>query len=365
MRTRQGFAAIALAAGLVWTPVGCGTPGAPQPPSLNLPERVTDLSAMRAGNQVTLTWTMPRRNTDKILLHGVIDAFLCRREDTASCIPAGKVQFLPSADATFSELLPSDLTSGQPRNLTYFVELKNSRGRSAGPSHPATVLAGEAPSPVTGLAAEVRKQGIVLHWSAADPGASIRLHRKLLTPPPPKSSAGPQSAPPQPIEQNLLVDAAPGAAPSQAIDKDILFGNAYEYRAQRVLRATIDGRNLELQGALSAPIRVEAVDVFPPSVPTGLAAVATAADAASNSPAFIDLSWQPSSDSDLAGYAVYRREEQAPWQRISGSEPVIGPAFHDAHVLPNHTYVYAVTAIDKDGHESGRSPEASESVPTE
>lgn len=365
MRTRQGFAAIALAAGLVWMPAGCGTPGAPQPPSLNLPERVTDLSAVRVGNQVTLTWTMPRRNTDKILLKGVIDATICRRENPATCTPAGKLQFPPAADATFSEALPADLTSGPPRNLVYFVELKNSRGRSAGLSDPATVLAGQAPAPVTGFASEVRKQGIVLRWSAADPGASIRLHRRLLTPPPAKSKVGPQSAPPESVEQNLLVDSDPGATPSQAIDKSIVFGNTYEYRAQRVVRANVDGQSLEFEGALSAPVRVEALDIFPPSVPTGLAAVATAADPASNSPASIDLSWQPTSDSDLAGYAVYRREEQTPWQRISGDQSVIGPAFHDAHVLSGHTYQYAVTAIDKDAHESDRSAPASESVPNQ
>ena len=348
---------------------GCGTPGAPQPPSLNLPDRVSDLSAARAGNQVTLTWTMPRRNTDKIPLKGNIDVEICRQQgrnfSATLCEPAGRAQFAPASDGTFSETLPPAVSSGPPRELIYRIELRNSRGRSAGFSNEAVVVAGQAPSPVTGFAAEVRKQGIVLHWSEAEPGASIRLRRKLLTPPPPKPKADLQSAPPEPVEQNLLVNSAPGVSPSQAIDKAIAFGNTYEYRAQRLIHADFDGHTLELQGALSAPIRVEALDIFPPSVPIGLAAVATAPDPASNSPASIDLSWQPGSDSDLAGYAVYRREEQSPWQRISGSQPVVGPAFHDAHVLPGHTYQYAITAIDKDRHESGRSAPASESVPVE
>ena len=47
---------------------GCGTPGAPQPPSLNLPDRVEDLAAVRTGVTVSLTWTMPKKNTDKLLL---------------------------------------------------------------------------------------------------------------------------------------------------------------------------------------------------------------------------------------------------------------------------------------------------------
>jgi len=48
-----------LAAGLLLT--GCGTQAAPQPPSLNLADRVTDLAATRSGSQVSLTWTMPKR----------------------------------------------------------------------------------------------------------------------------------------------------------------------------------------------------------------------------------------------------------------------------------------------------------------
>ena len=348
---------------------GCGTPGAPQPPSLNLPDRVTDLSATRVGDKVSLTWTMPRRNTDKIPLKASIDARICRREgkiDAApSCIAAGERHFPPAADATFSETLPSALSSGLPRPLTYFVELINTRGRSAGQSNPAPVLAGEAPAEVTGLSAEVRKQGIVLRWKAADADASIRLQRKLLSPPPPKAHTGALPAPPEPVEQSLLVESTPHAAPSQAIDKTIVFGNTYEYRAQRVIRAAADGSPIELDGDLSAPIRIEALDVFPPAVPSGLAAVASAADPTSGTPASIDLSWQPNTEPDLAGYEVFRREGQTAWQRISGDEPVLGPAFHDAHVLPGHTYSYGVSAVDKGGHQSARSTEASETVPNQ
>src|SRR5207245_8416051 len=43
---------------------GCGTVGAPQPPSLHLPEPVRDLRASRKGDKVTLTWTQPTETTD-------------------------------------------------------------------------------------------------------------------------------------------------------------------------------------------------------------------------------------------------------------------------------------------------------------
>jgi hypothetical protein len=368
-RDGQFRLAFVLSVSLLALVSGCGTPGAPLPPSLNLPDRVADLSAARVGNQVSLTWTMPRRNTDKLPLKGNIDVSVCRGDgqpgDVKTCAPAGELQVAPAGEGTFSDSLPGPLATGAPRPLTYFVELKNRNGRSAGSSNGATVLAGEAPAPVTGFAAEERKQGIVLRWDPAEPGVSIRLRRKLLTPAPPKPRTGPLPATPEPAQQSLMVEASPGSAPAQALDANISFGNTYEYRAQRVVRVPAGGSIFELEGELSAPIRMDAQDVFPPAVPAGLVAVATAADSAKGTPASVDLSWQPNSEPDLAGYEVYRRENQAPWQRISGDQPVIGPAFHDAHVLSAHTYRYGVTAVDNAGHESGRSAEASETVPND
>jgi hypothetical protein len=365
MRTAQRGAAVAGTAAWVVLLAGCGTPGAPQPPSLNLPDRVTDLSAARNGNRVALTWTMPRRNTDKLPLKGIVAVRVCRREglsvDADGCASAGEVELSPGLKGSFAELLPPSLSTGAPRALSYFVELANRKGRSAGLSNAATVLAGEAPAPVTGLAAQVRREGVVLHWTADQSSAAVRLERTLLTASPPKPHTGPLPATPEPAEQNLLVESAAGAA----LDKNITLGNTYEYRAQRVLRASVDGKPLDLNGELSPPIRVEALDVFPPAIPTGLVAVATAADAASSTEPSIDLSWQPNTEADLAGYEVYRREDQTPWQRISGDQPAIGPAFHDAHVLAGHTYRYGVSAVDKGGHESGRSQEAQETVPTQ
>ena len=345
----------ALAAGLA----GCGTPGAPQPPSLDLPDRVTDLSAARTGNQVSLTWTMPKKNTDKLLLKGEVNVRVCRKLDAGPCQPAdGPLLLAPGADGHFSETLPSALASGPPRALSYFVELKNRSGRSAGLSNAAVVAAGEAPPPVTGLTAEVRKAGVVLRWKPDEKDVAIRLHRLLMNPPSAKPKEGLMAPAPEPVEQDLLVEAG---SQGHALDKSVRFGESYEYRAQRVIPVEADGQKLELNGDLSQPVRVQVKDVFPPEMPKGLAAVASVGENGAG-PA-IDLSWQPDSEADLAGYIVYRREEDGAWQRISPPQPVVGPAFHDAQVQPGHSYHYAVSAVDQGGHESARSAEAQETVP--
>lgn len=364
--------ALGLTAGLAIS--GCGTPGAPQPPSLNLPERVTGLAAKRTGDQVSLTWIMPKKNTDKLLLKGNVAVHLCRREGDGLCTPVVDLQLAPGAEGSFTDALPSAQASGAPRALTYVAELNNRNGRSAGPSNSAVVLAGEAPAPVAGLTAQVRKDGVVLRWTPGDAATRqtarivIRLHRKLLAPEQkvkPKTQQGIFAPQTEPMEQSLLVEplaASAGRAPDRALDKDIRFGQVYEYRAQRVALVTTGSQTLELAGPLSAPVRVEALDVFPPDVPTGLAAVAAPAEPGAE--ASIDLSWQPGADADLAGYRVYRREgDGSGWLRISPMQPLVAPAFHDAQVQPGHTYRYAVSAIDQGGHESARSAEAEETMP--
>lgn len=350
-------------------------PGAPQPPSLNLPVPVSDLSAVRTGDQVALTFMLPRRTTDKVELKAPITAHICRSEkSTGFCSAIATLQFAPTSDGAYTDTLPAALATGLPRPLNYFVELVNRKGRSAGPSNSAMVLAGQAPAAVDGFAAEVRKDGVLFRWSPsplpAPPDSTqvaLRLVRTLLTPSAKKPDQGPFSAPAEPVQRNLLVASA---ASGRALDSDIHLSESYEYRAQRVARVTLDGNALELAGPLSAPVRVDTADIFPPSIPQGLAAVATAGE--NGNPPAIDLNWQPVTDAGLAGYNVYRRDvsagenalENASWQRISPAQPVIGSGFHDVNVEPGRTYTYVVSAIGQNGRESARSAETQETVPS-
>src|SRR3954464_7265506 len=58
--------------------LGCGTPGAPQPPSLRVPKPVDDLQAVRKGDVVYLRWTVPTETTDGQGVKGLGATRICR-----------------------------------------------------------------------------------------------------------------------------------------------------------------------------------------------------------------------------------------------------------------------------------------------
>lgn len=327
---------------------------APQPPSLKLPEPVTDLQAQRTGNLVALHWTMPRRTTDKVLLVGDQKAQVCRQLQTGQCVKVGTALFAPESTATFTDSLPAELTSGSPRLLTYKVDLLNRSGRSAGPSNPAITVAGAVPLPISGLRAQAQPEGILLSWTRQDTQqktvTTIRIHRTLIEKSNPKSTTHKSTLP---AKQVLEFS---GSDKGRVLDSDAALDHTYAYTVQRVAKLTLQGTSVELDGDLSQTVTIDARDVFPPATPRGLQAVADPEGHA------IDLSWQPNIESDLTGYTVYRHEAGAPPVRISPPAQA-APSFRDTTPQPGHTYAYSVSAVDRDRNESPRSAEVEETLP--
>jgi hypothetical protein len=346
--------------------IGCGSPGAPQPPSLNLPMPVVNLSAVRIGNSVRLNWTMPTRTTDRVVLKHPVIAGICRASGTSSCASIAKLTLPPAAAGTYTDKLPPDLTQGPDSLLRYEVALINHAGKSAGPSNAAYSAGGPAPSAVTGLAWQMRAYGVLLSWVPATqmqetmPQRTVmfRMERLLLNAPATdqvRPSALAPAAPP--AAQTLMVHARDGMDPGHSIDTSIVFNQRYRYVVERVAQLELDGHTVEIQGSPSEAVEVLTKDTFAPAVPQGLVAVADTAGAA------IDLSWTPDSDSDLAAYRVYRRDVQGsqPAQRISSLNGET--SFRDTAVQPEHTYSYSVSAIDQSGNESSPSAEVQETLP--
>lgn len=352
MRSRLQLVAIAVCACMA----GCGTPGAPQPPSLQLPRPVSDLAATRVGDTVTLTWTAPRETTDGAAIRHPGVTRICRQTNVTLMVRCSPIAQLPAASAgplqTYHDVLPPQLQVQDPGEFaTYAVETDNDRGRSAGLSNQVrvplapTIAAPSAPTArITADAIEVSVSG-ARYALPAGIEAQLHLYRH--------GAAGAEA---DLGAAHVRLEAGGGYVGSFS-DHAFAWEQTYFYRAAWI---TIVPGNPAVQvvGSSSPQTSVTAHDVFPPARPNGLEAVASGV----GQPPFIDLTWAPNTESDLAGYNVYRHEEGQ--ERVKVNDKLIAaPAFRDAQVQRGHRYFYSVSAVDLRGNESPQSAEASEIVP--
>jgi hypothetical protein len=342
--------------------VACGTPGAPQLPSLNLARPVEDLTASRKGNKVELDWTLPKKNTDRTLvqLKHLGPTRICRHPGNglaATCTEVGTVA-PPSRDVAkaesdqslrmkFVDTLPEQLEQQDPTGvLMYAVEITNTNRRSAGLSNQVSIPAAPTIAAPENLRVEVGSDGVQLHWSearvpAAPPGLSYlyRVERR------------PAGAP----GYIVLNDVEPPAY--TYLDKTFEWEKKYEYRISTMTRIQTKAINAEVAGPESPPVEVFTKDIYPPVQPSGLQAVFSSV----GQKPFIDLTWAPNLDSDLAGYNVFRRSGGEPPEKVN-QKLIAVPSFRDEKVTPGTTYMYSVSAVDLRGNESPRSQETSEAA---
>ncbi len=93
---------------------------------------VQDLSAVRVGNSVRLSWTTPLRTTDKVLLRSPIAAQVCRSVQDAACIPIADLNLPPGKPAMYTDDLPADLLQAADRLLRYEVVAAQPRRQISG-----------------------------------------------------------------------------------------------------------------------------------------------------------------------------------------------------------------------------------------
>jgi hypothetical protein len=345
---------------------GCGTPGAPQPPSLQLARPVDDLTASRKGNRVELDWTLQRKNTDRTLVQHPPATRICRREGTGLMItcdvvaevpppktqpqPRKKQAEEPAIRMHYEDSLPPQLGNQNPADfVTYAVEEINSHGRSAGLSNQLQIPV--APTiPIPGdLSAQVSGEGVRISWTGsappeAPPGLSYRY----------RIMRRPVGAP----AYTVLTDVEPSAKGSY-LDKTFAWEQKYEYRITTVTQIDSHGITTAVEGDDSKPVEAFTRDIYPPAQPAGLQAVFSSV----GQKPFIDLTWAPNLESDLAGYNVFRRTEGTQFEKLNKQLVVSASSFRDEDVEPGKKYIYTVSAVDLRGNESQRSAEASETVP--
>jgi hypothetical protein len=76
----------------------------------------------------------------------------------------------------------------------------------------------------------------------------------------------------------------------------------------------------------------------------------------------VDLRWESSTSTEIAGYNVYRSPNGSKWSRINAE--LVGPtSYDDSTVANDSTYYYAVTAVGSDGKESSKTPSVKVVIP--
>ena len=341
----------------------CATIGPPQPPSLELPKPPIDLRAVRKGDRVILTWTIPTATTDRQTIRALGPTQICRGLDALKeCgTPVGKTTTpLPQTstqtkkqktEASYSDTLPPTLESFAPSaSITYAVEVLNRDGRAAGISNLARVPLIRTPPPPLDFQAQVTGQGIVLSWTNNLPRPMPNVHYLYRVYRRQQGTSQPTLAGELPI----------GSDPRLTFtDSGFEWEKTYAYHLQTVTVISEPNKpEVQLEGDDTPDVTVFADDKFPPSVPSGLQAVFSGP----GQQPFIDLVWAPVSDVDLAGYNVYRHEEGAAATKLN-SELAKIPAYRDTNVVSGKRYLYSVSAVDARGNESAKSEEASEAVP--
>ncbi|MFQ5742780.1 MAG: fibronectin type III domain-containing protein [Acidobacteriota bacterium] len=228
--------------------------------------------------------------------------------------------------------------------------------------------------------ATVTKEGVKLTWNPPAGDLAIReLDPATLRYNVYRSERG-EIMGPKPM------NSAPIAEPSYS-DTTMVWGQSYLYEVRALMVPADQGIPRESSGSRTPRIRV--IDVFPPATP-GIPQTTVAGTQ-------VTVRWQPSADSDLSGYLVYRHPAPAPplpeprdrvneeagaeaaeppatetlaqrrrrarrrrrsnpmveagWQLLTPT-PVRAPRFIDPNLEAGIAYIYAVEAVDKEGNVS-------------
>ena len=338
---------LAQAMGIVFL-LACGVQGPPQPPRLEVPERITDLTVFQVGRTLEIRFTLPQQALDGERLTKPLEMEFLRAQ-----LPPGS--HLPKSLplALWTRLLPGQWTRyTNDRSVTYPAalsedEFKNWQGgdsiiavrtltrgfrhRPLGSeiSNLVRLRVLDVSGPVDHMESKTTEKAIELGWRPPAKTleglevkslAGYRVYRSTTGKPRSFQLVGESKAPPY-------------------LDRDFEFGRAYSYEVGALFKE--GGTTAESQA--SQPYEVIARDTFPPAPPTGLTALYTSGA--------VELVWTANVEKDLAGYYVYRRENDEQPHKLN-KELLRTPILRDASVKLGHAYFYQVTAVDLSNNES-------------
>lgn len=333
----------------------CGKKNDPLPPARPIPAALSDFSAERDGQQVTLRFTVPKANADGTSPVAIdrVEIYAVTLADTAKPSVAADVAVAANllttiavrpapADEPIAATDPKTPVAGDVVRHTETITLLPDAaptiarayvavpaiGRRRSMTSPMLVvpLAGAAVAGPAPINISYTEDLVTLTWAAGAEGTRFIVERAAAT------GAAPVRLTPQATAQTSL------SLPIE-LGREICV----------TLRAVSVTGAVSMVSEPSTATCATPVDKFPPASPTGL--VGTAAESA------IELVWRPSLNKDVAGYIVLRGEGAGGTLLRLTPEPVTSTTYRDVSVRPGVTYEYAVIAVDtaKPPNESGPS----------
>jgi hypothetical protein len=335
--------------------LGCGVQGPPQPPRLEVPKRVTDLSAFQVGRTLEIHFTLPQQAVDGERLTKPLEIEILRAQIPPASVPpnspplALRARLEPDQWKRYATdhnvIYPARLSEEEFKNWQTgdsIIAIRTlTRGFRQRPveseiSNVLRVRLLDVSGPTNHIESQTTEKAIELRWL---PPASTLDGQQ------PQSLAGYRiyrSRTGKPGSFQLVGE----SKEPRYLDGDFEFGRSYSYQVRALFK---EGGSIA-EGEGSQPYEVIPRDIFPPARPAGLTALYTAGA--------VELVWTANSEKDLAGYNVYRRENGEQPKKLN-KELLRTPLLRDVSVQPGHIYFYQVTAVDLSGNESQPGEEVS------
>jgi hypothetical protein len=364
---------------------GCAAPSEPVERKPQVPTAVADLAAAQSGNDVILTFTLPKETVDRRLLkqRPGVEIYRAVRPAPPGIPGSPGVDAIPKLIATIPSemvghyadddrfryldtLAPSDFSPHVDTIANYTVRARSSVKKESEDSNVATLRVFPAPDAIDDLKPEITHAAVVLTWTppqktlagSVPPIAGYHVYRAEVEAEAAAQPAAQGGVTANPKRKEPLAQIASTTAPAYS-DTQAQFDHTYFYSVRSVAQYP----DKALESADSNSIIVTPKDIFPPSTPQGLVVVLVPAQG--ESPAHLELSWAISAETDVAGYNVFRSELDGVAGTRLNTDLLRTPAFRDTSTVPGRRYSYSVTAVDRAGNESPASDAVSAGVPAE
>ncbi len=352
---------------------GCGAPGEPVPPSPPVPLAIADLSARQAGDGVQLTFTLPTKSIggEKLAAPPAVEILRGALKTDGSTdsksfrvvytIPGALVEsYRTEGQVRFTDpISPEETKTHAGGMVVYSVRTRASQKRASANSNAVTVRVFPVPERIASIEVRVTEPAIELSWpvptrtSAGEPLdtaiTGYRVYRAEINASGPASAVTPSTQSSSQGKEEANFVALSRTETNSYRDTAFSFDHTYVYMVRSVIQ--VEGN--ELESSDSQPVTTTPRDTFPPAPPQGLVAAVLPGSTAGS--VLVDLSWSINLETDLAGYRVYRSEQEGTRGQLITADLLPTPAIRDTSVEPGHRYWYTVTAVDRAGNESAPS----------